>query len=188
MPELGGNRKAAASVGGGVRRLVTAAVLAGVVMTGACTGSDGPAARDETSSTTSTSTLIQKGPPSAAEELEGAGPDCVSTPETGSLKDRDFAFDGTVVSIEQAIDPKYPEPDVLIPRATFEVNEWFTGGSDETVQVWMQREVTPGERLLVTGAPRWGGDPLDDAIAWECGWTQPYTEVAATGWARTFED
>ena len=50
----------------------------------------------------------------------------------------------------------------------------------------MQREVDVGERLLVTGEPRWGGEPLDDAIAWECGFTMPFSSEAADEWARTF--
>jgi hypothetical protein len=43
----------------------------------------------------------------------------------------------------------------------------------------MQREVSPGQRLLVSGEPRWGGEPLDDAIAWECGFTTSFTDAAA---------
>lgn len=41
-----------------------------------------------------------------------------------------------------------------------------------------------GARLLVTGEPRWGGHPLDDPVAWSCGFTQPWTADAAESWAN----
>lgn len=132
---------------------------------------------DESSSTVATDSETSDAADAGAES-------CVADP--GSLGERAFAFDGTVVATAEEIDPRYPEPDVPLPRATFEVHDWFTGGSADTVEVWMQREVDVGERLLVTGEPRWGGEPLDDAIAWECGFTMPFSSEAADEWARTF--
>ncbi|MGZ4724548.1 MAG: hypothetical protein ACXV5U_08960 [Ilumatobacteraceae bacterium] len=45
-------------------------------------------------------------------------------------------------------------------------------------------QVVPGTRLLVTGEPRWGGQPLDDPIAWGCGFTQRWSTGAANSWAN----
>lgn len=39
-----------------------------------------------------------------------------------------------------------------------------------------------GTRLLVSGEPRWGGEPLEDPLAWTCGFTQPWSEDAAAEW------
>ena len=68
------------------------------------------------------------------------------------------------------------------PRARFQVTEWFAGGSESTVLVWLQREVSVGDRLLVSGQPRWDGEPLEDAIQWECGWTIAYSSADASAW------
>ena len=101
------------------------------------------------------------------------------------LADRAFAFDGTVVEVMEEMDPKLADDGSgrrPQPRARFEVSEWFAGGSEPSVLVWLQREVSVGERLLVSGQPRWGGEPLDDAIQWECGWTIEYSAADASAW------
>ena len=66
----------------------------------------------------------------------------------------------------------------------FKVHEWFTGGVDPTAVVWVPANLMPGDRLLVSGEPRWGGAPLDDAIAWlGCGgFTTPYSAETAQVW------
>jgi hypothetical protein len=51
----------------------------------------------------------------------------------------------------------------------------------------MQRPVQVGERLLVSGEPRWGGEPLDDAIAWERGFTGPFSEALSREWASAID-
>jgi hypothetical protein len=43
-----------------------------------------------------------------------------------------------------------------------------------------------GTRLLVSGAPRWGGSALTDAIAWGCGFTRYYDEATANSWRAAF--
>jgi len=48
--------------------------------------------------------------------------------------------------------------------------------------------VPPGTRLLVTGEPRWGGAALDDAVAWGCGFTQPWTAEASATWSEAFRN
>jgi hypothetical protein len=39
-----------------------------------------------------------------------------------------------------------------------------------------------GTRMLISGEPRWGGQPLDDAIAWSCGFTSYYEVNVADEW------
>lgn len=121
-----------------------------------------------------------------ADEAVGASSLCVSeyTPET--LRERAFAFDGTVVDVGSRIDPLAPDDDIVTGDVRFEVHEWFAGGTDETVTVWMQRPVEEGDRLLVAGEPRWGGAPLDDAIAWECGFTSGYSDDLRQHWSAAF--
>lgn len=138
--------------------------------------------------------------PAASPEGEGqpVGPvaaSCVEEYSPDTLRNRAFAFDGTVVSIELRRDPQLePEEgeDPRIPWVTFSVNRWYRGGSGDHVGVWIEAlnietsggtiAAEPGSRLLVAGEPRWGGDPLDDAIAWGCGFTQPYTPEVAAEW------
>lgn len=138
--------------------------------------------------------------PDASPEDEGqpAGlkaASCVEQYSPDTLRNRAFAFDGTVVSIELRRDPKLQleeEEDSRIPWVTFSVHRWYRGGSGDEVGVWVESlnietsagtiRGDPGTRLLVAGEPRWGGAPLDDAIAWPCGFTQPYTPEAAAEW------
>lgn len=79
---------------------------------------------------------------------------------------------------------------------TFTVNEWFEGGTARAITVDLMAptsriagDETPayeaGTRLLVSGEPRWGGAPLDDAIAWTCGgFTRCYEASVAEDWRR----
>ena len=113
------------------------------------------------------------------------------------VADRAFAFDGTVSSIGAA---RTNRAGVELPlvAVTFHVNRWFKGGTADTVTVDMYeptqsnrqypQEVTVatygvGTRLLVSGEPRWGGMPLQDAIAWACGFTRYYDPRTASDWA-----
>jgi hypothetical protein len=113
---------------------------------------------------------------------------CVEVYSPANLVKRAFAFDGTVLSVRDEVDPRLPEEEGPVPRAEFEVNDWF-GQPDgpAVVVVWMQRPVRVGERLLVSGEPRWGGESLDDAIAWECGFTVPFSETLAGEWAAAID-
>lgn len=108
---------------------------------------------------------------------------------------RAFAFDGTISRIDVAEAASGP---LAFASVTFEVNEWFSGGSDATVTVQMVPPTTQdlpptnsedspplygvGTRLLVSGEPRWGGAPLEDAIAWTCGFTRYYDASTAEQW------
>jgi hypothetical protein len=137
------------------------------------------ASTSDASSTTSTRPAVV---PAGAD----AASSCVSEYSVDALRERPFAFDGTVVELRTERDPRAPTDDeggdVVTTRAVFDVHEWFVGGSEPSALVWMMREVAIGDRLLVTGAPRWGGDPLDDAIAWECGFTAAHSDALADEW------
>ncbi len=108
---------------------------------------------------------------------------CVEMYTLVNLAHRAFAFDGTVVEIGSA---RTNRPGVELPLAgvTFRVNQWFRGGSAQTVTVDMGTSPQIGTRLLVSGQPRWGGTALTDAIAWGCGFTRYYDPDTAAQWAR----
>jgi len=108
-----------------------------------------------------------------------------------ALRQRAFAFDGTVAGVETRVDPKLPDGDQERSWVTFQVHRWFRGGTADEVAVWFdgRREfgLDPGVRLLVSGQPRWGGAPLDDPIAWPGGFTRLWNQGTADEWAATFE-
>ena len=103
-----------------------------------------------------------------------------------------FAFDGTVAEIGVA--PSQPaEDEAGYVGVTFEVHEWFDGGTGTTATVDMfppdvlAFEATPppyqtGTRLLVSGNPRSGGAPTDQAVAEGCGFTRYYDAQTAQDW------
>jgi hypothetical protein len=127
----------------------------------------------------------EDGEGAVASDAAASGESCVTAFSLKELAERAFAFDGTVVEVTSENDPQLKDDGSGIrpqPRALFEVSEWFAGGSDTTVWVWLQREVVVGDRLLVSGQPRWGGEPLDDAIQWECGFTLEYSDDDASDW------
>lgn len=111
---------------------------------------------------------------------------CVSEYSVQTLTERSFAFDGTVLSVRNEDDPRAPDEDVVTGHVEFEVHQWFAGGGGRTATVWMQRPVQQGDRLLVAGEPRWGGQPLDDPIAWECGFTTDYSAARSEEWSTAY--
>lgn len=118
---------------------------------------------------------------------------CVDEYSSETLRDRAFAFDGTVSAIGGGA-----SSDDLYIDVTFQVNEWFRGDGAEEVSVQLMPSGTTtsdghvsydvGTRLLVSGEPRWGGDPLEKPVAWACGFTREHTESAAVEWRRTFSE
>jgi hypothetical protein len=121
---------------------------------------------------------------------------CVKEYTLGEVVNRAFAFDGTVARIA----PEHQDTarSGTVP-VTFTVNEWFRGGSGSTVTVDVPRSVSPeestdesvpkydvGDRLLVSGEPRFGGAATDDAIAWGCGFTRPFEAHTAREWRQAF--
>lgn len=121
---------------------------------------------------------------------------CVQTYTPQTLVERSFAFDGTVVSIDVRTDSRLPAGEDKVPWVTFDVGQWFRGGSSPRISVWIDSlnietsagdiQAESGARLLVAGEPRWGGDPLEDPLAWACGFTQPWTAEAAAEWEAAF--
>ncbi|RBY90793.1 hypothetical protein [Blastococcus sp. TF02A-26] len=119
---------------------------------------------------------------------------CVEEYSPQAVADRAFAFDGTVVAIGPPVGNGGGAPLDLV-GVTFRVDEWYRGGSGETVTVDMDppdgglRTSEPvavygiGTRLLVSGEPRWGGAPLDAPLAWSCGFTRYSDPATAAGWA-----
>lgn len=132
---------------------------------------------------------------------EGGGRSCVYAYSPDEVAARtDFAFDGTVVAIGAGQSNRGDSGDLTgLAGVTLSVNEWFHGGSQDTVAVDLPAparsvlgvrisggpEYEVGTRLLVSGAARWGGDdPLASAIAWSCGgFTRHYSVDDAAAWA-----
>jgi hypothetical protein len=138
------------------------------------------------------------GSASSGEVPFAAAGSCAETYDVETLTGRDFAFDGTVVEIGSAA---AAEADLGYSPVTFDVHEWFVGGSSDRVTVAMpapdrvssdgvqgldDATYGVGTRLLVSGEPQWGGEPLDDPIAWMCGFTRYYDDQSATQWRTAF--
>lgn len=139
--------------------------------------------------------LPDNGTASGALPANGAT-SCAVKYSTAALRQRAFAFDGTVTSIGPARTNR-SVADLPLVAATFTVNQWFRGGSSATVTVDITapdpsgvEDPAPayriGTRLLVSGEPRWGGAPLTDAIAWTCGFTRYYDPATAEIWRTAF--
>lgn|GEM_PF-1439729 len=125
---------------------------------------------------------------------------CAEGYDLTTLKRRAFAFDGTVSRIAPLRPPV--EGSSALPgylTVTFTVHEWFRGGDQATVAVGMIPVPAPGRmgspegtslhvgtRLLVSGEPRIGGRPLQDPIAWGCGFTRIFDQATAAAWRQTF--
>ena len=159
-------------------------ILIGLTIS-SCAQADGSAGapqdtgdRDASQEDTASAAAADREPAFAAES-------CVTEFSRAALAEQAFAFDGTVAEVTSEIDPQLEDDGSGVrpqPRALFEVSEWFVGGAEPTVWIWLQRDVAVGDHLLVSGQPRWGGNPLDNAIQWECGFTVEYTEADADFW------
>ncbi len=124
----------------------------------------------------------------------GAG-SCAVMYSAGELVKSDFAFDGTVTKLGPPVSGGSGMPYVGV---TFQVHRWYAGGSGTSVTVDLLAPATVGvgveeatsygigTRLLVAGAARWGGAPLDHPVAWGCGFTRYWDEQTATAWAAAF--
>lgn len=102
-----------------------------------------------------------------------------------------------MIAIGTQGDSGYPLQDT---RVTFAVNHWYRGGSQSevTVDMWAPSQYDDeegefgasygiGSRLLVSGEPRWGGEPLDAAVAWSCGFTRYWDEDTDAEWDAIFQ-
>ena len=126
---------------------------------------------------------------------------CVERYSPATVVNRAFAFDGVVTEIDSAESNRPDRGHLELVGVTFAVSEWFSGGNASTVNVDMDPPVSGaprlpdgvpsyavGSRLLVSGEPRWGGAPLEDAIAWGCEFTRYYDPATAQSWSRAFAD
>ena len=120
---------------------------------------------------------LNSGPGPAPGPTDGGGGGvgmCVATYSLDTLAERDFAFDGTVTTIDG-------------DQVTFAVNTTFWGvdGGDVTLTASGAAEpgavtldgaptFVVGERYLVAG---------DEVFAWGCGFTQPHDAGVAAEWA-----
>ncbi len=103
---------------------------------------------------------------------------CVETYDLDTLRDRDFAFDGTVQALAG-------------DSVTFMVNESYRGLDSASVTlsaVGMAGttitsaggpSITQGQRYLIAG---------DDGFVWACGFSQPYQPEIAARWARALTE
>lgn len=138
--------------------------------------------------------------PSTAPPIDRFGGLCEAY-SIDTLAERDFAFDGNVLSVEPG--PKGRR------LTTFRVNEWFAGGSGERATVPMTPMSTQGReetgtnrdldgeergptygaetRLLVSGEFRSTKNrSLADAFVWSCGWSRYHDKETAGQWRETF--
>jgi hypothetical protein len=129
-------------------------------------------------------------PDTSAAIVVAAAASCAFEYTDETLAERSWAFDGTLIAMSSGTDSQLG----VVPTATFAVNHWYRGGVDDEVTIEYEpggvSELVPsadaGTRLLVTGEPRWGGAPLDDAVAWGCGFSQAWTSSAAERWSTVF--
>lgn len=167
-------------------------VAVGTLMGGCANSASGPQADGTTPRPGRTTTAVEKtgSVEHRAGELPGVGAaSCVEEYTPQAVTGRAFAFDGTVTDIADE------QTDLGYVAVTFAVNEWFHGSNAGTLAVEMAPPETTtfetavsggsyevGSRLLVSGEPRWGGDALNDAVAWGCGFTRYYDEPTAASW------
>jgi hypothetical protein len=122
---------------------------------------------------------------------------CIESYNLATLKQRAFAFDGTVTATADQKPSDSDDTPSGFLAVTFTVNEWFRGGDQNTVTITMmepallsaqEMSYRVGTRLLVTGeADR--GRPLQasTATAWVCGFTHYYDQPTANAWRQTFK-
>lgn len=107
------------------------------------------------------------------------GGDCVAA-YPDDLGARDWAFDGVVTGTEPVVMPSGVVEGVYI-GVTFEVREWFAGGSGDEVTVAFADRPPDTARLLVSGAAE------DPRIAWSgCGFVRYYVPAVADEWRAAF--
>lgn len=125
---------------------------------------------------------------------------CAESYDLTTLKKRAFAFDGTVsrITAMQLTADGSGALDGYV-TVTFTVNEWFRGGDQSIVTLDMAGSIGGslvvedqdisygvGTRLLVSGEPRFGGRPLQAAVAWACGFTRYFDKDTAESWHQAF--
>lgn len=124
---------------------------------------------------------------------DGVAASCVETYSPTTLVNRSFAFDGTVTAIGASVTNRADKGPLQLAGVTFAVNEWYRGGDQVSVTVDLPMPgpdpaYEVGSRLLVSGEPRWGGESLDQPIAWGMcgGFTRYYDPETARVWHDAF--
>lgn len=113
------------------------------------------------------------------------GGSCASVYPSG-LGDLEWAFDGVVTGTGPSVSDRAGSM-LGYAGVTFEVREWFAGGSGQQVTVDLSSRPAVGTRLLVAGTARWGGDPLDAPVSWQgCGYVRYFAPDVADEWRTTF--
>lgn len=170
-------------------------VLLGLVLLTACGGQGSATSAGSTASATPSPMSTPEARVGPVGERGTAAASCVEGYSTSALPHRAFAFDGTITAIGPGGTNKPDKGSLDTSAVTFTVNEWFKGGTTSTVTVDLMSPTpniagddTPayqeGTRLLVSGEPRWGGQALEDAFAWSCGFTSYYENRLADEWRQ----
>lgn len=134
----------------------------------------------------------------------GLGPlvSCAVTPEGANLRKQAFAFDGTVLTMEEPAPGHSLGVRQNFSLVTFKVNHWYKAGSAAQIQVLMPGPEDPrppygqpeyglafkvGSRLLVSGQVL-DGVPADlvNREGSACGFSRFYGDAVAREWAKTF--
>lgn len=134
----------------------------------------------------------------------GLGPliACVGRPEGERLRNQAFAFDGTVLTMEEPSPAHSVGVRENFSLVTFKVNHWYKAGGVAQVQVLMPGPEDPrlsppendwglafkvGSRLLVSGLVL-DGVPADlvNRQASACGFSRFYNDGIAGEWQKTF--
>jgi hypothetical protein len=117
-------------------------------------------------------------PPADASWLVAQGiSSCVEQYSVVTLAERGYAFEGVITDVAGPSDPSSPDPADQTTTVTFEVVQWFWGGSAPSAErrtyslasSTEELEASIGARLLVAG---------DEDFIWSCGFTQPATDTA----------
>jgi hypothetical protein len=131
---------------------------------------------------------------------------CVGSPEEGDwLKKQAFAFDGTVLTVEEPIATLPEHLREMYTVVTFKVTRWYKGGQGATVQALMPGPADPsrhdwnsvsgyglpfqlGDRMLVSGQV-FENLPASSVnwVGWACGFSGLYEAKTARLWAGTFD-
>lgn len=162
-------------------------------------GSTAPQAAVPTPSTGMTPSPIASSAAAVGPLPDGNFAKCVEAYSPSAVSGRAFAFDGTVTNIGPA-GTNRTGAELDLASVTFRVNQWFRGGTGDFVTVDMTapdvvragdvfwesgQTYRVGTRLLLSGGPRWGGAPLDNALASGCGFTRYYSLSEAAQWASS---
>jgi hypothetical protein len=105
---------------------------------------------------------------------------CVTQYNLNTLRQRSFAFDGTVRSVARSgAGAEESAPDIV----TFDVHRWFEGGTGTSAS---RKAIGFGAVTSAGGQPHGVGDRHlvagEEDYLWQCGFTQPYGAKVAADW------